>query len=646
MKAALLLTCFTICIFFRGNTQLCSGSLGDPIINETFGTTRAPLPPGKTNFQFLRSCPGKGQYTLANLIFGCGEDRSWLMLAGDHTRDGNGNYMLVNAQSGDGVPVTATVYTDTARSLCSNITYVYSAWVTNALRPISCGGNAVPASLTLKVTTLTGAVLGTVDTGKLPIEDDKKWKEYGLPFQVPAGESAVILTILTERKPGCGQAFAIDDITLRPCGPEVTATINGSSEPMNVCADFSNEFVLTGGYSAGFTTPSIQWQSSLDTGRTWTTIPAATALNHTVPRQEEGVILYRMAVAEGANINSPQCRFLSNVLYTSVHPLPPKQAPQNLLGCLGKDLLLPAKNPFAHQNVWTGPNGFSSTDEKAIIPAISQAATGLYVRQQDFGFGCYSLDSFYVQVHPSTTISVPPIYSICEGEEVVLEASGEGLFSWQPATGLSSSNVANPVASPRDSTLYKVVLTNSFGCQDSSLVMVNVFRNPEAFAGPDRTIVRGDTVTLNGAVKGTAVQYHWSPSDYISDHSVLSPNVFPPSDRQYTLTAESMVGCGRTEAVVTVKVYNDIFIPNAFSPNNDGKNDQFRVTAADGYQVLKFQVFNRWGQLIYQSTNFSKGWDGRFKGQPQPQDTYVYFLQIRSFNGRIVTRRGTVTLFR
>lgn len=646
MKAAVLLFFFFLCFGIGGNTQLCSGSLGDPILNQTFGTKPNPLPQTNTNFEFVRGCPQKGQYTLANLIFGCGDDRSWLMLAGDHTRDVNGNYMLVNAQSGDGAPPTATVYTDTVRGLCGGITYVFAAWVTSALRPISCGGNAVPASLTFKVTTPGGAVVDTFSTGNLPIEDDKKWIEYGVSFRVPPGESAVVLTILTARKADCGQGFAIDDITLRPCGPKVTATVNGRAEPLNVCADFANAFVLEGIYAGGFADPLVQWQSSPDTGRTWVDLPAATTIRYTAARQPEGVILYRMAVAERANIRSKQCRFLSNVLYTSVHPLPPKLAPQNLIGCLGKDLPLPAKSPFAHQNIWTGPNGFSSTADEAVIPAISAADTGLYLRQQDFGLGCFSLDSFYVQVYPSTTLSVPAAYSVCEGEGVRLRATGEGTFLWQPATGLSNPRVADPVASPRDSTLYKVVVTNAFGCRDSSLVTVNVFRNPQVIAGPDRTIVRGDTVLLNGVVSGTAIQYRWSPAAFISDYTALSPYVFPPTNAQYTLTATSTVGCGNAKAVVTVKVYNEIYIPNAFSPNNDGQNDKFRIIAADGYEILTFQVFNRWGQAIYQSKDFSNGWDGRYKGQLQPQDTYIYFLQIRSSNGRIITKKGTVTLVR
>lgn len=646
MKFSFLWFSLFLCMPFLCCAQLCSGSLGDPVLNITFGTGHGKLPAAVTDFAYAGGCPGKSQYTLSNLIFGCGADKTWLMLAGDHTRDLNGSFMLVNAQSDDGTITPAIVYRDTVRNLCNNINYVFSAWVTNALRPITCGGQAVPASLSFRATTLSGTELARFDTGNIPIEDEKIWKQFGLSFQLPQGESAVVLAISTTKKSGCGQGFALDDITLRPCGPAVTATLNGLATPTDICADGTKTFQLKGALAASLTNPAVQWQSSVDTGRTWIDLPSATSVDYSVPAQDSGVVLYRMVAAERDNIRSPNCRFVSNVLSTRVHPVPAHKAPQNLLGCLGRDLQLPPKNPFADLVFWTGPNGYSSTMEKAVVPQIAYADTGLYLQRQDFGFGCINLDSFYVRVSPSTVITVPPVYSICEGKSVVLEASGEGTFSWQPSTGLSNAAIPDPLASPRDSMQYKVTVTNSYGCKDSAVVAVNVFRNPAAFAGQDKTIVKGDTVTLDGAVTGTAIRLSWSPAASISDNTAITPTVFPPADTRYILTAESTVGCGTAQATVTVNVYNDIYVPNGFSPNNDGKNDRFRIIAADGYQLLRFQLYNRWGQVIYSAKDFSKGWDGKLNGTPQPEGTYIYFLQIRSTKGKVITKKGTVTIVR
>ena len=95
-------------------------------------------------------------------------------MIGDHTGDHDGNYMLVNAESTPG-----TVYKDTARNLCENTSYVFSAWIANAMQDFTCGGNPVLANVTLTVTSLSGTVLGSANTGDIPVGFDKIWKQYG-----------------------------------------------------------------------------------------------------------------------------------------------------------------------------------------------------------------------------------------------------------------------------------------------------------------------------------------------------------------------------------------------------------------------------------------------------------------------------------
>jgi gliding motility-associated-like protein len=640
MKTSTLLTSFFISISFLSEAQLCNGNLGDAIVNITFGTQHASIPLTATTFEYTPSCPSKGQYNINNLIFGCG-NHTWMTIAGDHTGDVNGNYMLVNTESTPG-----TVHVDTATGLCGNTTYQYTAWICNVMQKFSCNGNAVLPNLTFTVKTISGVVLATYNTDDIPILNEKVWKQYGLSFQAPANVSSVILSITTNPKPGCGSAFAIDDITFRPCGPSVIATIDGKTEPANVCADYTNPFILNASYSPGFTNPVVQWQSSLDTGKTWKDIPTATSTTYAIPHRSLGVVLYRMAVAEQANINSIDCRILSNAIYTSVNPLAPHHTPQNIIGCLGKNLILPETDPKALNILWTGRNGYSSTLEKSIVANVSYADTGLYILEQDFYFSCVSLDSFYLKVYPSTTISTQAVYSICEGNKINLSASGDGSFDWEPSAGLSNNHIANPIASPHDTTQYKVVLTNSFGCKDSALVTVNVFRNPEVSAGIDKTIIKGDTIELNGYVKGTAINFYWSPGTFMDNSQILHPKVFPPQNIQYTLTAVSTVGCGVANASIMIKVYNDIYIPTGFTPNGDGKNDYFKVTAADGYKLIKFQVYNRWGLVVYDVRDLNTGWDGTYKNLSQPADTYVYFLEIESSKGKKIIKSGTITLVR
>jgi hypothetical protein len=600
MKIYLFLFLLLFFISYSTIGQLCNSSSGDPIINVTFGTSPIPVPKTSTTLSYSDGCPfDTNSYTIQNLIFGCGEDRnahSWHMLAGDHTGDMNGQYMLINASWAQGITHAPTIiHTDTATGLCGNTTYQYSAWLANVMRNIACGGKPLLPNITFTVSSLSGVTLATANSGELPVMDERVWQQYGLTFGTPANVNAVVVTLSIDAERGCGNAFVADDITFSICGPGVLATIDGKTDPANVCADYTDSFILNGTYAAGFNDPVIQWQNSVDSGKTWIDMQGVTTLSYAIPRRSIGTIVYRMAVAERANINLLHCRLVSYPIYTEVHPVPPHRAPQSIIGCISKDLRLPATDLSALKIEWTGPNNYNSTDPKSVVPDIKISDTGIYRLKQSFYYGCTSIDTFNLKVFPSTTISTQTLYSICEGNTIALSASGTGTFKWTPSTGLSNDAISDPVASPHDSTLYKVIVTNSFGCKDSSEVKINVFRNPVVYAGPDKTIVRGDTILLNASVKGTAIRSLWSPASYISDPQSITPKVFPPENTRYTLTAASTVGCGTSTSSVLVKVYKDIYIPSAFTPNDDGINDRFKIFAADGYRLNKFLIYNRLG---------------------------------------------------
>ncbi len=624
------------------NAQLCSGTKGDPIVNVTFGVGHAPLAAGTTTYEYARGCPGKGQYTINNFLFGCGG--YWVQMIGDHTLNVDGNYMMVNAESTSGV-----VHLDTASGLCPDITYEYAAYITNVMQtPLTCDGHAVLPNLTFRIEKFDGTILASYSTGDIPITNGKSWKQYGVTFTNPAGNDAVVLKLVANATPGCGNGFALDDITFRQCSPvAVNLTIDGGVGPANVCADYSDPFIMKGTYSPGLSDPVIIWQNSLDSGRTWNDIPGENTLIYHVPHRTSGAILYRMEVADRTNINSTFCRIPSNVIYTEIHPVPEHQAPQKIPGCFSQDLILPPTDPKALSIRWTAPNSDTSNDPALVIQNLKPRDTGMYTLQENFYFGCVSLDTFYLSAFPGISISVDSTYPLCKGKGETLSATSSvpGTFKWSPATGLSNDAIANPVASPEDFTNYKVIVTNSFGCKDSALVPIRVYKNPVAQAGPDKIILAGDTATLNASVDGTDVNYFWSPSFFLNDNQSLTPYVNPPEKTDYTLHVMSNVGCGTATDEVTVTVYNDIFIPNAFTPNDDGINDVFRIIPYENYKVTRFSVYNRWGKLMFETNDAHKGWDGTFNGLSVPAGVYVYYLEMQNRKKK-VGKKGTVMLLR
>ncbi|HRN56195.1 MAG TPA: gliding motility-associated C-terminal domain-containing protein, partial [Agriterribacter sp.] len=118
-------------------------------------------------------------------------------------------------------------------------------------------------------------------------------------------------------------------------------------------------------------------------------------------------------------------------------------------------------------------------------------------------------------------------------------------------------------------------------------------------------------------------------------------------DAAYTVTATSDAGCPSTDTLF-IKVYEgpEFYVPGAFTPNGDGKNDVFRFTAAGMTAIHYFKIFNRYGQLVYSSTDPSLGWDGNCNGKPQTTDTYVWMIEGKDYLGNSVKRKGTVTLMR
>ena len=635
--------CFFFLAFpFTSFAQLCTGNLGSPIKNITFGAGPSQrLPLNSTSYAYSHGCPVPGNYSIENFLFGCAGN-TWVVLTGDHTRDANGNYMLVN-----GATAPATVLVDTVTGLCNNTTYQFSAWLANCMQSSACGGNPVLPNFTFSIETVSGAVLASSVTPDLPITGFKDWVEYGVCYTTTSSvPTALVLRIKCNTGGPCGSAFVVDDVTFRAAGPSIHVTVNGVNDPViDLCMGYTDTYILNGTYNASYIDPVLQWQNSLDSGRTWHDIAGATTNTYIVPHRDSAVILYRLGVIERTNIGNANCIILSETIWMDVHPLPKHVPLQSVLGCLNKDLTLTAP-PFYLSYQWRGPNSFQSNLGITTIQDLQYSDAGLYTVVLTGDNGCSVTDSFQLNIFPSTTISTNILYNICEGTKVSLSATGNGTFEWTPSTGLSNPSISNPVASPRDSIEYKVTLTNVYGCRDSAQVIINVYKKVVANAGPDKVILIGDTASLAGSVSGTAVNFSWSPNNSLSSVTSLHPYVFPVAQTTYTLHAASTLGCGDVSDDVTVRVYKDVLMPNAFTPNKDGLNDVFHVMGLENYELISFDVYTRWGSKIFSTTNPTVGWDGTMKGIPQSTGLYVYYLEMKSRSGKKITRKGTVLLIR
>jgi gliding motility-associated-like protein len=149
------------------------------------------------------------------------------------------------------------------------------------------------------------------------------------------------------------------------------------------------------------------------------------------------------------------------------------------------------------------------------------------------------------------------------------------------------------------------------------------------------------------------VSWNWSPPDFLSCTACASPVCTPNDPTTYTVLVTNANGCTASDTVFVRITCSEgaVHVPNAFTPNHDGRNDVFRPLGRAVKAIKHFAVYSRWGQCVYSVSNMSLasetlGWDGTFNGQPMPMGTYVYYLEIECFTGETYLVKGTVELIR
>ena len=621
----------SICMSFLVHAQLCTGSLGDPAVRVTFGTGGNPgpaLPGSVSSLTYVaKDCPDEGEYTLVNNSFDC-FSQAWHVIPADHTpNESRGYFMLINSSSSPG-----DIYVNTFSGLCPNTTYEFAVWVMNALRPTSCSGTGLDPNLTFKIETTTGTLLATFNANDVAKTQSPGWRPLGVSFTTPPGVISVRCRIINNNSGGCGNDLALDDITISPCGPKVVSRIVANNlDFVSACVDANTSFHLSSTVSAGFLNPAVQWQTSIDDGVTWTDIPGANTADYQTPSSTTpGSVKYRMIIAEASNFSSLNCRIAANPITVNITALPFVQATNYVFGCFGSDVALFASGGSTFQ--WTGPNGFISNKQHPVIPKVKYSDAGVYRVVVSTAGGCSNTDSTKLDVYPAANAAIGSDVTICEGKSTTLSASGGVRYRWSPTIGLSNDTIANPTASPVNDARYTVTVFSDYGCADTASVKVSVIKKPVANAGPDKKTRPGRTIVLNGSIKGNDVSYSWTPSTNMLNTQSLQPSVNPAVDTKYTLHVVSNIGCGTSTDEVFVRVYDKILIPNVFSPNGDGINDNWVIEPLDLFDESITQIYNRYGQIVFKRNGYAKPWDGTSNGKPVPAGNYYYVIDLRTNN--------------
>ncbi|ACU59235.1 T9SS C-terminal target domain-containing protein [Chitinophaga pinensis] len=205
-------------------------------------------------------------------------------------------------------------------------------------------------------------------------------------------------------------------------------------------------------------------------------------------------------------------------------------------------------------------------------------------------------------------------------------------WSWEFGDG-SSDNIADPVKRYQEPGAYTVQLTvtSTAGCiSEPFTAPVTVYLQPVVDAGPSFVVAEGSVVQFAPVVNNeNELTFRWTPATDLSNPDILRPVLTVTADAVYTLTATGLGGCTASDDL-SVKVFKEVKVPNAFSPNGDGINDTWVLTNLSDYPECSVEIFNRYGQKIFQSTGYKTAWDGTMNGHPLPLATYYYVIKIKN----------------
>jgi gliding motility-associated-like protein len=265
--------------------------------------------------------------------------------------------------------------------------------------------------------------------------------------------------------------------------------------------------------------------------------------------------------------------------------------------------------------------------------------------------GCFAKDQVHITTIPYPHVNAGADTIICYNTPAQLSGNTDASkVSWSPTAGVSASNIINPVARPKQNTNYVLTVYDTKGCPKPSrdTVFVKVLPPIHPFAGRDTAVVIGQPLQLN-ATGGIA--YRWSPAFHLSATDTSSPVAVynsPSEGLKYKVLIYNEAGCADS-AYVSVKVFATqplIFIPTAFTPNGDGRNDKIKPVAAGIRKIEYFNIYNRWGQLVFTTQNSNNGWDGSIGGEVQNTGVFVWLVKAIDYTGKPYFQKGTITLIR
>lgn len=288
-------------------------------------------------------------------------------------------------------------------------------------------------------------------------------------------------------------------------------------------------------------------------------------------------------------------------------------------------------------NLTVNPRAFTNVNiticegQSYYAAGANQTTSGIYKDSLLTSLGCDSIITTTLTVNPKPRPNLGPDGNLCTNAQATISPGSFASYQWQDNTTQPIYIVSNP-------GLYWVKVSDANNCSATdSLTIVAIDTIPRDFLPPHQELCYGDALIIT--VPGYA--------DYLWSTGSRSGSIPATTFGTYYLTVKDFNNCTGTDSIIlTRKNCIPIAVPNAFTPNGDSKNDIFKPTINQAVSNYSFIVFNRYGQKVFETREYGKGWDGRYKDKEQPTGSYVYRISFTNIFGWNAVENGSVLLIR
>lgn len=596
--------------YLYGQAQ-CTGSLGANLFEQgDFGSgsrgilSEDPkIAPGYS-YEFLGP-PSDGEYMITNDVNSWSSVYdTWLRIR-DNSTDPFGYMMVVNASFEPGL-----FYEEEITDICENTQFEFTADIINMIRTgVSDHSDPNVAFLIDDLVVL--------QTGDIP--KDERWHTYSFSFTTVPGQSTVKLSLRNNAPGGTGNDLALDNITFRACGPPSKVTSNTTTVacledfPMNLTAQIDGAEDPSNYYT---------WEYTNSDNPDWQTIAGANSSQLTLDSPQDGAYNYRFGFAgSAANFDNAKCRFYSEPI----------------------QIIIPQRE-FVISDTICGGTGIN-------IDGLEITSPGIYVSNLISSQGCDSIITYILDTIQRATIDARLNFGdpLCFGE-----ASGTLMASdidmGYPPYHLNIDGVDYPALSYDMLTAgrHDIKVVDKYGCFYEEAIELS---DPPEFIidiGQDQSLLLGEEAIVAVSANQMISTINFEPSIDSSSPS-LKFQFLPLQNMTVSAIATSEGGCTDEDAfTITVDQDIRIYIPNAFSPNGDNKNDKFQISAFGKSlaYIEQLDIWSRWGEKISTSTDIG-GWDGtNGRGEDLASGIYLYQLKAVLINGQSIEQTGSLSLIR